>query len=91
MSIKLKEVLKERGLSVTDLANRMNEKKGTALSRVSISNIVNGVSSPKVSTLENIAEVLEVNICDLFKQEGIQPIYMKDEEGNFYRVGNINE
>ena len=55
----IKEVIKEKGYSVTSFA----EKIGMA--QVSLSRIING--NPTVETLEKIANALDVNVRDLFR------------------------
>ena len=56
--LKIKEVIKEKGYTVTSLA----EKIGMA--QVSLSRIING--NPTVETLEKIANALNVDVRDLF-------------------------
>ena len=65
MGIDLKSILKENGVSITRLVELLQEND-YKLSRVSISNIINGVHSPKVETLEAIANALDIYIGDLF-------------------------
>jgi len=61
---KLTSILKERGLNASSLSDLMTTH-GHKLSRISIGSILNGNSSPKLSTLEYIAEVLDLTVCDL--------------------------
>lgn len=61
----LDDILKDRGMNVTDLYNRM-KSRGVKLSRLSISRILNKESSPKLSTLEDIASALDINVVDMF-------------------------
>lgn len=74
MTLILKEYLKKHGISSKELAERMQakaeEKEDSKykLSAVSISNILNDKSSPKVSTLEAIAETLDTSIISFFDQ-----------------------
>ena len=65
--LQIENVLKSLGLTSADLFNRMNDK-GFKLSKTSISHIITGKHSPKVETLVQIAEALEVDVCDLFKR-----------------------
>lgn len=60
-SLRIKEVCKEKGVSINELA----EKVG--MSRVSISNMIAGRQSPPVDTLEKIAEALCVETWVLLK------------------------
>lgn len=63
--LKLDKILNEKGMSLVDLEERMR-KRDTPLSRISISKIVKGESSPKVSTLEDIANALDMDVRDMF-------------------------
>lgn len=65
MTLLIKQVLKERSITATRLSEMMTDKK-YSLSRVSIGNIINGVHSPKVETLEQIADTLGMDVRDLF-------------------------
>lgn len=58
MSLRIKEILKEKGMTQKTLANMLN------VTDVTISKILNG--SPNVSTLERVAEALGVEVAELF-------------------------
>lgn len=58
LSTRVKELCAERGISLKGLAERMGIKPE------SLSRALNG--NPQLSTLENIAKALEVNVSDLF-------------------------
>lgn len=60
MSLRIKDVIKEKGTSVQDLADKMG------ISRVGLSQHING--NPSVEVLERIANALNVSIPDLFEQ-----------------------
>ena len=57
---KLKEIRTDRGMSITELARR------SKLSRITVSNIENGLSNPTVSTVSAISEALGKNPVDIF-------------------------
>lgn len=63
MGLNVKKVIKEKGLSVQEVADRMN------ISRVGLSQHING--NPSVEVLERIAEALNVSIKELFTDDGI--------------------
>ena len=90
--LRLEEILKERNMAVTDLEAIMR-KRGTKLSRLSISKIINNVSSPKVSTLQDIADALQIDIRDMFYHgdEELKPIYEKDENGSDKIIGYLKK
>lgn len=56
--LKIKEVIKNKGYSVTSLAEKIG------MTQVSLSRIING--NPTVETLKKIATALDVDIRDLF-------------------------
>lgn len=60
MGLQIKEVIKSRGTSVQELAEKMG------ISRVGLSQHING--NPSVEVLERIASALEVPVTDLFEQ-----------------------
>ena len=59
MSLRIKEVIKEKGLTVTLLAEKMG------INRVGLSNHING--NPSVEILQRIADTLKVDIVELFE------------------------
>lgn len=61
MSLRIKEVIKEKGLSVQELADRMG------ISRVGLSQHING--NPSVEVVGRIAEALGVEMWELFKSK----------------------
>lgn len=56
--LRVKDILKSKGITINDLANTMN------VNRVTLSNIING--NPTLETLQKIAMHLEVNLAELF-------------------------
>ncbi|WP_303206923.1 helix-turn-helix domain-containing protein [Bacteroides oleiciplenus] len=60
MAIRIKEVIKEKGTTVKDLAQKMG------ISNVGLSQHING--NPSVEVLERIATALDVPVTDLFEQ-----------------------
>lgn len=60
MGLRIKEVIKEKGMTITELADKMG------INRVNLSNMING--NPTFETLEKIATALSVNIAELFEQ-----------------------
>lgn len=58
MALRIKEVVKEKGMTINSLAEKMG------INRVGLSNHING--NPSVEVLEKIANALEVNITELF-------------------------
>jgi Predicted transcriptional regulators len=58
MNLKIKDLCKQQGITLSDLADRMNIK------RESLSRAING--NPTLESLEKIAIALGVDIVDLF-------------------------
>jgi len=59
MSLRIKEVIKEKSLTVQAVAEKMG------INRVGLSNHING--NPSVEILQRIADALEVEIVELFE------------------------
>ena len=76
MSLRLKEILKDRGESITAFALKVG------ITQANMSNIVNGKSSPTLDTLERIASALNVPITELFEKENTGDII------GFVKVGD---
>lgn len=60
MDLRIKEVIKEKGMTITELADKMG------INRVNLSNMVNG--NPTVETLNKIADALNVPVTELFER-----------------------
>ncbi len=60
MKLRIKEVIKERGMTITELADKMR------INRVNLSNMVNG--NPTVETLNKIADAIGCPVTELFEQ-----------------------
>ena len=63
MDLRIKEVIKEKGMTITELADKMG------INRVNLSNMVNG--NPTVETLNKIADALNVPVTELFERPKI--------------------
>lgn len=74
--LRIKEVLREKHLSINDLANEMG------INRVTLSNIIKG--NPTVDTLSKIARSLNVPIRELFCEE-------EENMGKIFRWDSIRE
>ena len=59
MALRIKQVIKEQGTTVQELADKMG------ISRVGLSQHING--NPSVEVLERIASALNVQVSDLFE------------------------
>lgn len=61
----LKDILHKRNISVRMLS-RMMDERGLKLSSNSINKILGEESSPKLSTLQDIADTLDIHLTELF-------------------------
>ena len=66
MALRIKEVIKEQGTTVQELADKMG------ISRVGLSQHING--NPSVEVLERIASALNVQVSDLFEKSSDEVI-----------------
>lgn len=62
MELRIKELCKEKGLTLQQVAEYMG------VNRVSLSNSING--NPTIGTLEKVAAALGVEVIDLFAKRG---------------------
>ena len=60
MNLRIKDVIKEKGMTITELADKMG------INRVSLSSMVNG--NPTVETLNKIADAIGCPVTELFEQ-----------------------
>lgn len=93
MTLILDKVLDAKGINASQLEKLMNQK-GFKLSRISIGNILAGKNSPKVSTLENIAETLGLDIAEFFEghtPDEMKAIFEKKDDGTFEQIGFIKK
>lgn len=63
MELRIKEILKDQGITNISLADQVG------ITRPNMSNIVNGKTKPSLDTLERIADALNVHISELFEKD----------------------
>ncbi|MDO4729116.1 MAG: helix-turn-helix transcriptional regulator [Bacteroidota bacterium] len=83
--LRIKDVLKEKGLTQTELAQKLG------VSQVALNKAING--NPTIETLQKIADVLDVDIRDLLeptKTSTQTELFRKDNYGGFVSVGFID-
>ncbi len=84
---RLKELLKEKGITGKELAERVN------VTEASISNLVKGDSIPRKELLLQIAKELDVDIRDLFTSTKVtetETIYVL-RQGSYVPIGVIKK
>lgn len=85
MKLSVKEICKKKGLTIQDLADKMEMK------RESLSRAING--NPTLETLEKIASALDVDISELFTPSSggiIGVIRIKDINYNINSVSDLS-
>ena len=82
MNLRVKEICKQQGITIGDLADRMQ------MQRESLSRAING--NPTLETLKRIAGALGVSITDLFEPASSFTALI-DDNGTLYRVNSIEE
>lgn len=83
--LRLKELLKEKGVTGKELADEVG------MSVTGMSNVVKGQSLPRQEVLLQIAEVLDVDIRELFtptKKINKKTLYVKEGD-NYIPVGDL--
>lgn len=93
MRLNIEKVMKEKGLNALMLSEKMGEN-GTPLSRITIGSILNQNSSPKLETLQSIADTLEVPLFELFDgyvPNGMVPVFKRDDDGNYIEIGFLKK
>lgn len=84
MALRIKEVIKEKGMTVQTLADKM------WINRVGLSNHING--NPSVAVLEKIAAALEVSIQELFEKEKNKNVNGYIEIGNeIFKITSLQD
>lgn len=63
MKLRIKEILKEKGMQVGRLAELIN------LSPQNLSKLINGKTKPSIETYEKIANALNIEFVDLFNDK----------------------
>lgn len=63
LSKKIAELMQMRGISISKLASK------AYMSKTQVHNIISGKNSPRLDTLVLICEALNVNVCDLLRND----------------------
>ncbi|GIM48807.1 helix-turn-helix domain-containing protein [Capnocytophaga stomatis] len=82
--VRIKEVAKSKGISLTELAQTLGITYQALNARI--------VGNPSLKALIEIANVLEVDVRDLIEpttSANTTPLYIKDDNGNLIEVGSL--
>lgn len=83
IKLRVKEILRDKGITQKDLADKLN------ISEVGLSKSLSEKGNPTISTLENIASALDVNITELFEPKGISGIIKIDNKS--YEINSLDD
>lgn len=83
MKLRIKEVIKEKGTTMSEVAERIGTKQA-ALSRA-----ISEDGNPTLSLLKRTADALGVPITDLFENDGIIGFIKAD--GKTYEINSIED
>ena len=83
--LRIKEVLKLNGMTMNQLAEKLG------INRVNLSNSING--NPTLKSLLKIAEILEVNISELFAKPNTknQISGFLEYNGEIYKIESLSD
>lgn len=79
MELRLKEILASRGITLKEFAQT------SGISQSNLSNYLNGNISPTLDTLKRIANHLEIEVVELFKEKDDIELYVK-HDGILYPI-----
>lgn len=85
---RIRQVLKERGVKVNDLAKLINKNRSV------LSSYCSNSRQPNLETLRIIAYELDVDVRDLIeptKNVKYRPVYIKLDDGSDLKVGEIRQ
>ena len=83
IKLRIQEVLKLKGMTMNQLAEKLE------INRVNLSNSING--NPTIATLEKIANILEVDVAELFAKPNTQNQIsgFLEYNGEIYKIESI--
>jgi transcriptional regulator with XRE-family HTH domain len=83
--LRIKEILKLRGMTMIQLASKLQ------INRVNLSSSING--NPTITTLEKIANILEVDLSELFAKPVVDNLvtgYL-EVNGQIHKIESIKD
>ncbi len=81
---RLREMRRARGLTLEELANKHNELFGGGLNKGTLSKYENGKQEPVVSTVSNLAKILEVSTDFLLGTTDSPYLTTDGDDGKLY-------
>lgn len=83
MNIRLKEILSQRGITLKEFAAH------SGISQSNLSNYINGNISPTLDTLNRIADNLNIDIVELFKEKDDVELFVK-VNGRLFQISKTD-
>jgi transcriptional regulator with XRE-family HTH domain len=82
---RIKDIIKDKGLTISELASQLN------IDRITLSRQINcNPTMPTLTTLQKIANALEVEVCDLFERSDTKLTAFVEYKENIYKAGTLN-
>ncbi len=81
---RLRQIRKERGITLEELANKHNELFGGGLNKGTLSKYENEKQEPVVSTVSNIAKILDVSTDYLLGTSDSPCLPTSEDDGKLY-------
>lgn len=84
MALRIKEIAKAKGITMAEIADKMG------INPVNLSSSLNG--NPTLNRLQEVADILGVDVSDLFSKEKQTDIYgFLEYNGKVYKISNIDD
>lgn len=84
MALRIKEIARAKGITMNEIAEKMG------INPVNLSSSLNG--NPTLNRLQEVADILGVDVSDLFSKEKQTDIYgFLEYNGKVYKIGNIDD
>jgi transcriptional regulator with XRE-family HTH domain len=80
--MRIKELIKEKGLTVAEVASKMGIKAPT------LSRTING--NPTVETLMNLARAIQVDVRELFSDPSKDLFGLVEYKGHLYKIYSVD-
>ncbi|SHF49007.1 helix-turn-helix domain-containing protein [Dysgonomonas macrotermitis] len=83
MNLRIKEICKEQGIMMKDLAERIN------ITEVGLSKSLNG--NPTIGRLQEISDALNVDFIELFTTQKKGVLGYIEYDGDVYKINSISD
>jgi transcriptional regulator with XRE-family HTH domain len=84
MALRIKEIAKAKGITMAEIADKMG------INPVNLSSSLNG--NPTLNRLQEVADILGVDVSDLFSKEKQTDIYgFLEYNGKVYKIDGVDD